>query len=90
MTTVAITLRDEDERFIEEAVKSGVYITKSEVVARALELLKNREEIRKAHRMELKKEIQKGIDQLERGETVEFDVETFLAGLHAKRAGQTA
>lgn len=90
MTTVAITLRDEDQRFIEEAVKSGAFITKSEVVASALELLKTREEIRKARRAELKKEIQKGIDQLERGETVEFNTKSFLAEMHAKHAAHPA
>jgi antitoxin ParD1/3/4 len=90
MTTVAITLRDADERFIEEAVKSGAYVTKSEVVAKALELLKAREEIRKARRAELKKEIQKGLDELDRGETVEFDLPSFLAAMHAKHSSDQA
>lgn len=84
MTTVPITLKDEDQRFIEEAIKSGSYVTKSEVVATALELLKTHEEIRKTRRAELKREIQKGIDQLERGETVEFDLHSFLAEMRTK------
>jgi len=72
MTTIAITLKSDHENFIEEVVKSGSYITQSEVVAAALDLLKIREEVRKAHRQELKKEIQKGISELDRGETQEF------------------
>ena len=72
MTRVAITFKDEDKRFIEEAVKSGAYLTKSEVVAIALGLLKTREKLRETCRAELRKEIQKGIDQLDRGETVKF------------------
>ena len=90
MTTVVVTLRDEDERFLEEAVKFGSFITKSEVIATALELLRKRGEIRTSRRDELKKEIQKGVDQLERGETVEFNVESFLAEMHTKHAAQTA
>lgn len=89
MTTVAITLRDEDDRFIEEAVKSGSFLTKSEVVAIALDLLKTREEFRKARRAELKREIQKGIDEVSRGEVVDFDSKSFLAGMHAKQAAQS-
>jgi|GEM_PF-2091746 len=36
MTTVAISLNDEDQHFLEEAVKSGRYFSESEVVAEAL------------------------------------------------------
>ena len=72
MTTLSITLRDEDGHFIENAVQSGSYLTPSEVVATALELLKTHEELRQIRREHLKKEVLKGIDQLDRGETVEF------------------
>jgi antitoxin ParD1/3/4 len=72
MTTLSITLRDEDGSFIENAVQSGSYLTQSEVVATALELLKTHEELRVIRRAQLKKEVQKGIDELDRGETVEF------------------
>ena len=33
MTTVAISLKDEDQHFLEEVVKSGRYLSESEVVA---------------------------------------------------------
>jgi antitoxin ParD1/3/4 len=86
MTTVAITLKDEDERFIDEAVKSGSYLTKSEVVAIALELLKGKNEALTSHRAKLKIEIAKGLLQLERGETVDFNQQSFLAEVHAGHA----
>jgi len=35
MTTVTITLRDEDREFIQSAMKSGRYVTESEAVADA-------------------------------------------------------
>jgi antitoxin ParD1/3/4 len=72
MTTLSITLRDEDGHFIENAVQSGSYLTQSEVVATALELLKTHEELRQVRREHLKKEVLKGIDELDKGETVEF------------------
>jgi antitoxin ParD1/3/4 len=80
---VEITLRDADRHFIEEAIKSGSYVTQSEVVASALDLLKTHEEWRRARRAAIKTEIAKGIDQLARGETAAFDTESFLAKLHA-------
>jgi len=72
MTTLSITLRDEDGQFIQNAVQSGSYQTQSEVVATALELLKTHEELRRIRHEQLKREIQKGIDELDKGQTVEF------------------
>src|ERR1700722_15634592 len=45
MTTVTITLRDEDQHFIENAMKSGRYVTESEAVADALSELRIRDEL---------------------------------------------
>jgi antitoxin ParD1/3/4 len=90
MTTLSITFRDEDDRFIQEAVKSGNYLTQSEVVATALELLKAREELRRIRREQLKVEIQKGVEQLDRGETAEFTAEDIKRLGRERLAAQTA
>ena len=79
MAIVEITLQDADKRFIEEAVKSGSYVTQSEVVASALDLLKTHEKLRQTRRAELKKEIAKGLEELQRGETASFETDAFLA-----------
>ena len=42
MTTLAITLRDEHRKFIEEAMKTGRYVSESDVVAAAIAELKAR------------------------------------------------
>lgn len=86
MTTVAITLNEDHEKFIRDAVDGGSFTTKSEVVATALDILKTREELRKARRAELKREIEKGIVELDAGKTAEFDLAGFLADMKAKRA----
>ena len=72
MTTLSITLRDEDQTFIEQAVNSGSYLTQSEVVATALDLLKSHEELYQIRRAHLKMEVLRGVEQLDRGETAEF------------------
>jgi len=75
MTTVAIALKDEDQRFIEEAVKSGRFFSESEVVAEALSEMKVREAIRRGKIEDLRAKVQVGIDQADRGEFVEFTAE---------------
>jgi antitoxin ParD1/3/4 len=89
MTTVAISLKDEDRKFIEEVVKSGRYLSESEVVAEALTELKVREEVR-AHKLAgLRAKVQIGIDQADRGEFVEFTAEDVKAeGRRRLSAGQ--
>jgi antitoxin ParD1/3/4 len=67
MITVAISLNDEDQRFLVEAVKSGRYLSESEVVAEALAGFREREAIRNAKLEELRAEVQVGIDQADRG-----------------------
>lgn len=91
MTTVAISLNDEDQRFIEDIVKSGRYFSESEVVAEALSEFKVREAIRREKLAELKSKVQSGIDQADRGDFVEFTAEEVMAEgrkrLAAKQAG---
>jgi antitoxin ParD1/3/4 len=79
MTTVTITLRDEDQRFIESAVKAGRYVTQSEAVSDAIAELRAREDLRQARLGELRAQIMVGIEQLDRGEGEEWDVEAIKA-----------
>lgn len=79
MTTVPIALNDEDQRFIEEAVKSGRYCSESEVVAEALSEFKVREAIRRSKINDLRARVQAGIEQADRGEFVEFTAEDIKA-----------
>ena len=88
MTTVAITINAEHEKFIDESVAAGSFLTKSEVVATALEILKARETVRRERRAALKREIDKGLADIENGRVTEFDLDTFIADMKAKRAAQ--
>lgn len=67
-----VSLTPELEDFIGELVKSGNYFSASEVVRGGLRLLKEREEIRRMRRGDLRKEITKGIEDLESGRSKSF------------------
>ena len=90
MTTVTITLRDEDQRFIESALKSGRYVTESEAVSDAIVELRAREELHQARFAELRAKVMVGIDELNRGEGAEWNVENTKAKGRALLASRNA
>lgn len=67
---------------IRELVESGRYESGAEVVLDALSLLRDRELLRKARQDWLKTEVQKGIDEADRGELI--PAEEVFARLEAK------
>ena len=66
-----VSLTPELERFVQEKVKSGRYLSASEVVREALRLLQEEEQIRQLRLEKLRKEIAIGIEQADRGEVVD-------------------
>jgi antitoxin ParD1/3/4 len=64
------------DKFIAEQLKSGTYLSQSEVVREGLRLLKEREELKKLRLAELRKAIAIGSEQADRGEFVDGE-ETF-------------
>jgi len=74
MTKVTITLKDEDQHFIESAMKTGRYVTESEAVADALSELRAREELHQFRFAELRAKVKVGLDQLDRGEGIEWNL----------------
>lgn len=83
MRTATITLRDEDQRFVEESINSGRYSTASEVVSHAIAVLRARDELREARLQKLHSKIMEGIEQLERQEGAEWDLEEVKAKARA-------
>jgi antitoxin ParD1/3/4 len=57
-----VSLTKELEDLVSEKVKTGRYLSASEVVREALRLLEERDRIKEMRLVELRKEIQKGID----------------------------
>ena len=70
------------DKFVAELLKSGLYQSQSEILREGLRLLREREELKKFRFAELKREIDLGIAQAERGEFV--DGEKVLAQIRRK------
>ena len=70
-----VSLTPELERLVQSKVDSGLYNSASEVIRESLRLLHERDRIREIRLEELRKEIQKGVYQLERGEYTIYETE---------------
>ncbi|MFN0058973.1 MAG: type II toxin-antitoxin system ParD family antitoxin [Planctomycetota bacterium] len=65
-----VSLTADLERFVQAKLASGLYLSASEVVRDALRLLVERDRVRDLRVAELRKELQIGIDSLDRGEGI--------------------
>lgn len=65
-----VSLTPELEKLVDEKVKSGMYTSASEVVREGLRLLQEQEEIRRVKIAALKRDIQEGVEELDRGEGI--------------------
>ena len=70
-----VSLSTDLERFVKNKVRSGRYANASEVVTRALRLLREDERVRTPDGEPLLAAIQQGIEQADRGETAPWDTE---------------
>jgi antitoxin ParD1/3/4 len=66
-----ISLTPEIEQFIHDHIKSGRYLSASEVVREGLRLLNEREFYYQGRLAELQKEITIGVEQADRGELLD-------------------
>jgi antitoxin ParD1/3/4 len=70
-----VSLTPELERFVQDKVRSGRYLSASEVVREALRLLDEQDRLRAFRLEELRREIAVGLEQAERGEVAPLDME---------------
>jgi antitoxin ParD1/3/4 len=68
VTAMNVSLTPELEQLVHEKVKSGRYLSASEVVREGLRLLEERDRLYKARLTDLQKEITIGVEEAERGE----------------------
>ena len=69
-------LSAENEQFLERAVSVGMFHDRDEAIDRAVELLRRREQ--------LIRDVNKGIEQLERGQGVPLDIEEIKTTVRRK------
>jgi antitoxin ParD1/3/4 len=84
-----VSLTPELERFISGLVESGRYRSASEVVRHAVRLLQQREEEREAKLEAIRRAVDVGIEELERGEGIPAD-EVFEELLSALKRSEAA
>jgi|SRR5271156_4722677 len=65
-----ISLTPELEQMVDDKVKSGRYASASEVIREGLRLLEEQEQIKQQRLVDVRRKIDRGIEQLDRGEGV--------------------
>src|SRR5688500_17487114 len=90
---MTVSIRPDLKKFVEGKVKAGEYADASEAINGALELLRDQERLTAEDVEELRAEIAVGIEQLDRGEVVEFTAKDIQAQgrriLAARDAGKS-
>jgi antitoxin ParD1/3/4 len=71
-----VSLTPELEQYVSDKVDSGLYHSASEVIREGLRLLKEKDEVHLGRLEQLRREIQIGIDQADRGEISAFNKTT--------------
>lgn len=82
-----ISLTMELEQLVNQKVASGMYHSASEVIREGLRLLKERDELRRIQREELRRDIMLGVEQVRQGQGKRYAGGTELAG-EIKRRGR--
>jgi antitoxin ParD1/3/4 len=62
-----VSLTKELEQLVAARVKTGRYLSASEVIREALRLLEERDQLHQLRLAELRRDVKKGLDQLDRG-----------------------
>ena len=65
-----ISLTPELEQMVDDKVKSGRYASASEVIREGLRLLEEQEQMKQQRLADVRRKIERGLDQLNRGESV--------------------
>lgn len=81
-----VSLTPELERYVNQKIESGLYQTASEVVRAGLRLLKEKEDLDHQTLEELRREIQIGIDEADRGKLSSPDAKGTLKRIRAARS----
>lgn len=74
-----VSLTPELEEMVNQKVESGLYNSASEVIREGLRLLKEQDDLRRIRQEELRREVLKGYEQSQRGESRPLDVKAIKA-----------
>jgi len=85
MPTMNVSLPQGLAEFVEQEIESGAYSTASEVVRDGLRLLRREKDAHQERVAILKREIQKGADELDRGELSDLSIPDIWKALQDKK-----
>lgn len=85
---MAVTIPKRFEAFIMDLVEADHFLTPDEVVEHALAVLHDQHEIHRRHQDELRKEIQMGLEQADRGEVAPLDIRAIKAEVRRRLGSQ--
>ena len=74
-----VTLKPDLERFITEKTRTGQFADASDVVNEALELLREQEQFTPAQEAYLRREVKRGLDQLDQGQFSTLTTDQIIA-----------
>ncbi len=80
-----VSLTQELEAMVQRKVRSGLYVSASEVIREALRLLQEREHLQKLRLEELRREIAVGIVQADHGDVETLEMKSIKAKARAAR-----
>ncbi len=80
-----VSLTPELEKLVQEKVKSGRYLSASEVVREALRLLQEQDQLRELRLEELRKFVAVGVEQADRGQLAPLDVDATLGRVRSRK-----
>lgn len=80
-----ISLTPELESYVKQKVAEGMYSSVSEVMREALRLLEERDALKAMKLESLRRDIQEGIDELDRGEGTPLDMKAIKAKARAMK-----
>ena len=83
-----VSLRPEVEGFVAEKVRSGQYTDANDLVNDALEMLMEQEELTPDYEAYLRREVRRGLEQLDRGEYGNCDTDRMIAEERARLLGR--
>ena len=83
-----VTLKPDLERFVAEKTGTGQFADASDVVNEALELLRDQEEFTPEHEAYFRREVRRGLEQLDRGQLGTLTTEQIIAQERARLAAK--
>jgi antitoxin ParD1/3/4 len=87
---MSISLTSDLEQLIRAKVESGLYPSEAEVIRDALRALDERDQDEAAKLEALRRDIQVGLDQIDRGEVAPLDMDVIRSEVKARRANRLA